>query len=118
LKRSPRDVLSAKALRALAHFLAEKTDDAYSRERYGRSWKACALLLLKRGFDEREVEAVLRSKWMRWAGDRSRKAAHRHYTSTDLARYLDTTRHQPVVPGCLEVGVLVQQTPVLFGGES
>ena len=54
----------------IATALAERTADAYSFDRYG-SWTACARLLLSRGHSEREAEAILRSKWMRWAADAS-----------------------------------------------
>lgn len=54
---------------AIARALAEKTSDAYSYDRY-RNWQSVIKALLIRGYTEREVEAIVRSKWMRWAGDR------------------------------------------------
>lgn len=51
-----------------AKALAEKTEDAYSADSYA-SWSAVCAMLLRRGFSEREAEAILRSKWTRWAGD-------------------------------------------------
>lgn len=48
--------------------LAEKTSDSYSFDRY-RSWVGVIKLLDKRGLTPREIEAVVRSKWMRWAAD-------------------------------------------------
>lgn len=55
---------------ARARALATKTADAHSVPRYA-SWPACAQVLLTRGMTDREAEAVLRSKWMRWAADSS-----------------------------------------------
>lgn len=48
--------------------LAERCADSYSADRYS-SWAAVATALLRHGLTEREAEAVLRSKWTRWAGD-------------------------------------------------
>lgn len=47
------------------------TRDAYSYERYGsREWTRCVKLLIQEwAFTPREAEAILRSKWMRWAAD-------------------------------------------------
>ena len=42
--------------------------DAYSADNY-RDWTATTRALLQMGLTERETEAVLRSKWARWAGD-------------------------------------------------
>jgi len=52
-----------------ANDLAEKTQDAYSADRWGNSWRALALLLVRRGWDNKTVEAILRSKYTRWASD-------------------------------------------------
>jgi hypothetical protein len=73
--------------RAAAAALADKTADAYSFNSYA-SWTACAAMLLRRGYSAMEAEAILRSKWTRWAGDVS---SHRygHYTAADLAAYID-----------------------------
>ena len=55
--------------------LAVRTADAYSADRYA-SWVACARLLVTvRGYSLREAEAILRSKWMRWAADVQRGPA-------------------------------------------
>lgn len=51
-----------------AEKLAERTADAYSADRYA-SWVSVCRLLLKRGYTERQAEAILRSKWTRWASD-------------------------------------------------
>ncbi len=51
-----------------AKALAEETKDAYSFNRY-KNWEHTALTLLKKGYNKAEAEAILRSKWMRWAAD-------------------------------------------------
>jgi len=78
-------------LRQQALALAERTVDAYSHDNY-QNWAAVCLMLLQRGFTEREAEAILRSKWTRWAGDASDKPYGRH-TSKDLARFLDQQKN-------------------------
>ncbi len=50
--------------------VAKKSADAYSVNRY-RSWRSCAQFLLEDGWDEKQTEAILRSKVMRWAADQS-----------------------------------------------
>lgn len=67
--------------------LSEKTSDAYSFDRYN-SWKACIKKLRKADYDDREIEAILRSKWTRWAAD----AANKPYgkaSSVDLLNYIN-----------------------------
>lgn len=50
--------------------LALSTNDAYSWDRYGdRYWRKVVDGLNDRGYDAQEIEAILRSKWMRWAID-------------------------------------------------
>ena len=50
--------------------IALATADAYSHDRYSEEgWKECIHVLLQRTDDRLEVEAFLRSKHMRWAGD-------------------------------------------------
>ena len=68
--------------------LAEKTSDCYSFDRYS-NWVAVLKMLRRRGFTEREAEAIVRSKWTRWAGDCSTNRYGR-FTSSDLARFLDS----------------------------
>jgi hypothetical protein len=58
--------------RTVAAAIAEQTADSFSFDRY-RNWKAVAAMLLARGLNEREAEAVLRSKWTRWAADAANK---------------------------------------------
>jgi hypothetical protein len=49
--------------------LDDKISDAYSRDRYRNGFIPCIKMLRKRGLSDREIEAVLRSKWTRWAAD-------------------------------------------------
>lgn len=51
-----------------AEAVAESCADAYSADRYG-SWRMVAFKLLQKGFTDKEAEAIMRSKHMRWAGD-------------------------------------------------
>ena len=51
-----------------ARILAERAKDAYSADRY-HSWASVAEALLRRGYTEEQAEAIMRSKWTRWAGD-------------------------------------------------
>jgi hypothetical protein len=68
---------------------AEELSDAYSADRYKNGFGACIKMLRKRGYDDRQIEAILRSKWTRWAGDGSE---HRYgqCTASDLAKFLDS----------------------------
>lgn len=75
-----------KPTRAQIRALAQRTLHAYSADRY-RSWQACVALLLRRGLSERQAEAILLSKWMRWAADNSSKR-YGYATSADLRRFL------------------------------
>jgi len=68
------------------HELATRTEDAYSAGTYV-SWYSCAAVLRERGLSDREVEAFLRSKHLRWAADEAGKS--RGATSEDLQRYLN-----------------------------
>lgn len=59
-----------------------------STKGYRNGWGGCIRMLREVfGMNDREIEAVIRSKWTRWAGDSSQ---HRHgeYTSTDLKNYI------------------------------
>jgi hypothetical protein len=71
---------------AVVRRLTESTRDAYSADRY-RSWRACAAFLLRRGMTEREAEAVLRSKHMRWAADATSFTGR--VSTKALERYLE-----------------------------
>lgn len=67
---------------------AEKLADAYSTDGYRNGWRAC-IKMLRRDFNmnDREIEAVIRSKWTRWAADASVNR-YGHHTAKDLAAYL------------------------------
>jgi hypothetical protein len=67
---------------------AEELSDAYSTDRYRNGWAGCIRMLRKRGYTDREIEAIIRSKHTRWAGDSSDKP-YGKVTSVDLARYMD-----------------------------
>ncbi len=70
-----------------AEEIATRTVDAYSFDRYGwAAWKATAQMLARRGYNVAQIESILRSKWMRWAGDMADTSSP---TSQDVARYLD-----------------------------
>lgn len=58
------------SIRARSLALADRCADAYSAGRYA-SWPAVAAALLRRGLTEIQAEAVMRSKWTRWAADHS-----------------------------------------------
>ena len=70
--------------------IAEKCEDAYSFDRYA-SWSAVAKMLARRGLNAREIEAIMRSKWTRWAADISNNR-YGHVTAKDLARFIDNDR--------------------------
>lgn len=57
-----------------AAVLAAKTQDAYSANVY-RSWVGVARVLLSLQFSEQEAEAIMRSKWTRWAADKAGKSS-------------------------------------------
>lgn len=71
--------------------LALRLENAYSTDRYRNGWSGCVRMLLKRGYNEAQIEAIIRSKWTRWAADGSAKR-YGQVTSADLARFLDTDR--------------------------
>lgn len=68
--------------------VADRCRDAYSFDRYAPGeWAKAAALLLHMGLSEKAAEAVLRSKWTRWAAD----AAERDYGTAmgeDVADYV------------------------------
>ena len=62
----------------------------YSKDAY-RSWPACVAMLRRHGLDDLEIEAVLRSKWTRWAGDMAARPSHGYgsYTAKDLEVFMN-----------------------------
>jgi hypothetical protein len=85
---------------ATAVALAERTADAYSRDRF-LSWTSVAKFLLDYGYSEREAEAIMRSKYMRWAADAAGvdlasaqcavDYAAQHITKRELASLVEAT---------------------------
>lgn len=61
---------ATKTITERATEIAERCSDAYSSDRYA-SWTAVAKKLLGEGYNDLEVEAIMRSKWTRWAADMS-----------------------------------------------
>ena len=57
------------------------------------SWTACIKLLIDRGYNDQEIEAIMRSKWMRWASDGA-KNWRKPATAGDLQRFLDNPRNE------------------------
>jgi len=62
--------------------LAYETSDAYSAREYS-SWEACVRVLRKDGYNDQEINAILRSKVARWATKGKRPAS-----SVDLITYV------------------------------
>lgn len=74
-------------MRTIALAVANACADAYSFDRY-KSWSAVAEMLLRRGLSEKQAEAVMRSKWTRWAADAS-AARYGRVTGKDLERWIE-----------------------------
>jgi hypothetical protein len=85
---------------------ADELANAYSTDNYGGNWSGCIRMLRKRGYDDQSIEAIIRSKHTRWAGDGSNKG-YGKVTSVDLAKYLDDPRNR-ITPK--EVAQLVRET--------
>lgn len=73
--------------------LAERCADAYSTDRYRNGWSGCIRMLRGRGYDDRQIEAILRSKWTRWAADQSGQPYGR-VTSAALRDFLDGMKRE------------------------
>jgi hypothetical protein len=67
--------------------LAANLSDAFSTNRYRRGWTATVKALRRFGLSDLEIEAVIRSKWTRWAADHSNKKDGQ-VTATDFLRWL------------------------------
>ena len=67
--------------------LAEKLSDAYSTKTY-RNWRSSIRMLRKRGYDDTQIAAIIRSKFPRWAADASENRYGRN-SANDLAKFLD-----------------------------
>lgn len=67
--------------------LAIKTRDAFAFDRYGRDqWIAAVQVLVDAGYDDAEVEWILRSKHMRWAADAGEDFDYEFGVSTIIGR--------------------------------
>ena len=79
-----------------AKALAEQTSDAYSADRFA-SWESVIQSLLNLGYTELETEAIVRSKWTRWACDHDtgRNRYGRH-TSSAMIRFMKDTPQSEV----------------------
>jgi len=77
--------------------LAEKTSGSYSYDRF-RNWEAVIQALLNLDYSEMEVEAIVRSKWARWACDHDTSFGGRYgyHTSTAMVRFLKGTPQSEV----------------------
>ena len=92
-----------------AQALAERTLGAYSVNRY-RNWRGVAQALLSYGLTERQAEAVMWSKWMRWAADFDKSGArYGRHTSKAIIAFLDNSTIKS-----RELNDLVYET---FGGK-
>lgn len=72
--------------------LASKTSDAYSSDRF-KNWGAVVQALLNLGYSELQTEAILRSKWARWACDHdtNRGVRYGYHTSIAMVNFLKGT---------------------------
>lgn len=84
--------------------LAEKTSGAYSYDRF-KNWDAVIQVCLDLGYSEMETEAIVRSKWTRWACDHDtgRGGRYGYHTSKALERFLEGTTQA-------EIDALVYET--------
>src|SRR6266404_2780101 len=67
---------------------AEELSDAYSTSNYRNGWGACIKLLRRRYLDDRQIEAIIRSKWTRWAADASNKR-YGSVSAVDLINWMN-----------------------------
>lgn len=88
-----------------AKALAEKTNDSYSYDRYG-SWNAVVSTILAMGYSEEETEAIVRSKWTRWAADGSDKP-YGKVPAKAIKEFIETMPHDTRAE---EVAQLVRET--------
>jgi hypothetical protein len=79
-----------------AKTLAYHTSGAYSFDAY-KNWDAVIQMCLDLGYSEMETEAIVRSKWTRWACDHDtgRNRYGRH-TSSAMMRFMKDTPQSEV----------------------
>jgi len=71
-----------------AELAASRTTDAYMHDSYGeKAWLVCAKYLALRGLTGPQIEAVLRSKHMRWADDCEGRGNGKKTNSAAFRRY-------------------------------
>ena len=83
-----RTIAETLKLKMRAATIAAECSDAYSADRY-RDWPGVALALLRRGLDDRQAEAVMRSKWTRWAADMWKGGTDENVPAKAIIAYLD-----------------------------
>ncbi len=66
---------------------AERLSNAYSTDRYRNEWRPSIRALRRAGYDDRQIEAIIRSKWTRWAADHSDNRYGR-VTAKDLMAFV------------------------------
>lgn len=77
-----------------AERVANKTSDAYSYPTYGEvAWLRAATLLLEGGWSELETEAILRSKWTRWASDQADPTGSMENTGEEIITFMNDRRN-------------------------
>jgi hypothetical protein len=97
--------------------LNERLLTAYSTDKYGDTWVPCIKALRRRGYDDRQVEAIIRSKWTRWAAERAYDRHGRRQgraTSADLLAFMDQ-QHPDRARQRREVEELTAETAATLG---
>jgi hypothetical protein len=70
IKRATKPPTRAQQLKARAQQLSDATQEAYSFTRYGQhEWTRAISLLIERDLGDRQIIAIMCSKWTRWAAD-------------------------------------------------
>ena len=88
-----------KEYRNAAADLAERTQDAHSYDRYGQTrWTRLIARFLTAQYSARQTEAIMRSKWTRWAMD----ACGWRASSLELYLYIEPRLSQAEVDALVE----------------
>ena len=75
--------------------MSAKTEGGYSFDRYGQSgWNGAIRVLRSKGMNDREVEAFLLSKHMRWAGDCDEKRNYGSYNGQTVKAYIENYKNR------------------------
>ena len=95
-----------------AKALASWTRSAYSADAY-YSWPAVAEALLRRGYTEAETEAIMFSKYTRWArdyaGDIRKDARCGRYSANDVIRYLKKASNNRIMKERMMIAELMAE---------